>query len=106
VFIHRTEEDNPTDLEKLITDHISAIASMMEGSEEHTNAANSLKTLMEAYKLEEEMVTSLSKPWWQPSGDQLVAAGTAFGTVAVILAFEMRNVITSKAASFVPKIRI
>lgn len=130
------------ELEALIINHIAAMASMTEGSEEYTAAANQLKTLMEARKIDQEtdkideetikiaretemldveaeklqyefqkiaeetrQITDQIDNPWRPSADQLLAAGTTFMTIAALLAFEMRGVITSKTFGWIPKPR-
>lgn len=127
-----------TGLYELILDHIKQMDGEDVKTEEYERAARSLKVLMEARKIENEIEfpedagsrkldaearkaeaesekilaeirkieIENEKPWYQPSADQVVAASaTIFGIVA-ILSFEKVNVVTSKALSFVPKIRI
>lgn len=73
------------------------------------------KTTAEAAKLEQEASKLLAETRqieqktdnpWRPSPDQLVAAGATFATVAAVLAFEMRGVITSKSFGWIPKVKI
>ncbi len=114
--------DEPhNELEELIVNHIAAMASMTEGSEEYTAAADQLKTLMETRKIDQEtdkideeaeklaqetrqIQDQIDNPW-RPSADQLVTAGATLVAVTAMLAFEMRGVITSKTFSWIPKPR-
>lgn len=96
----QTNDDEPNDLQELITNHISAMAGMNEGSEEYTAAAQSLKTLMDARKIENEIEIP-----WRPSADAVTAAGASILGIIIITTFEKWNVVTSKAISFVPKTR-
>ena len=99
MFSQRTEPE-PTDLEQLITNHISIMVGMDEESEEYAAAASSLKTLLETRKIEHEI-----KLPWRPSADTVVSAAASLTGIIAILTFEKWNVITSRAVNFVPKIK-
>jgi hypothetical protein len=95
----RSQTTEPTDLEVLITQHISAMVGMDEESDDYKAAAGSLKTLLEARKIENE-----TKIPWRPSADAVVAAAASLAGIFAILTFEKANVVTTKAVSFIPKI--
>lgn len=99
-FLKSNDEDL-SDLEKLITNHIAVMDGIGPETEEYTAQANNLKTLMEARKIEAE----IEKPWRPDANTVIAVAGHIAGIVA-ILTFEKANVITTKSLSFVPKIRV
>lgn len=130
-----SENETPNKLESLIITHIEAMSGMDHGSEEYSAASDQLKTLMEARKIGQEtdkideeaekivqetgklieeshklsaesraIQDKIEHPW-RPSPDQLVAAGTTIVAMVMVIAFEMRGVVTSKSFGWVPKPR-
>lgn len=98
MFNFRKQEVEDSDLEQLITSHISSMDGIGPETEEYTISSNNLKTLMEAREIEEKIDTP-----WRPSADTVaLVAGNLLGILA-ILTFEKANVITSKSLSFVLK---
>lgn len=84
-------------LDAAISEVLVEMNGLNADSEEYAAAADQLVKLM---KLKKEM-----NPSWRPSPDALVgAAGSVLGIV-LILHFEKLGVITSKALSFVTKMK-
>ena len=86
-------------LDQTITDLISEFAGS-EDPEEEVQRAQALKTLMEARTADQAARRS---PIIDPN--VLVSAAASLAGIIAILGFEKANVVTSKAVSFVPKIR-
>ena len=89
----------PSALEVAIADHIAEFAGTDAGSEQQQRSGETLKTLLEARRIEQE----LEKPWFQPSADQMITAAASLAGILSILTFEKWNVLTSKSLSFVVK---
>lgn len=100
-MFNRTPQDETHPLDATIDDLVRSLAGMDEGEEKHTQAVASLKTLMELRNTDK---SEKRKPPVSP--EVAVAAGAHILGIAMILGFEMRHVLTSKAIAFVPKIRI
>lgn len=100
-MFNRIPKDETHPLDAPIDDLIRSLAGMTEGEEVHTQAVASLKTLMELRNADK---SEARKPPVSP--EVAVAAGAHILGIAMILGFEMRHVLTSKAIAFVPKIRI
>lgn len=100
-MFNRKSKDEAHPLDDTITMLITSINAMTEGDETHTQAVTSLKTLMELRNADKAETGKLPV-----SPEVLTAAGAHLLGIAMILGFEMRHVLTSKAISFVPKIRI
>lgn len=94
--IVRSREEDPTDLERLITSHISSMDGIGPETEECTTAATNLKTLMEARLIEDQ----IEKPW-RPSADTVVTVAGSIAGIVAILTFEKANVITTKSLSLI-----
>ena len=97
----RTSKDETHPLDEPIDNLIRGIAGLSEGDELHTQAVASLKTLMELRNADK---AEKRKPFVSP--EVVVAASAHLLGIAMILGFEQRHVLTSKAMNFVPKIRI
>lgn len=91
----KTPEEKPSKLDPLIDDIIMSMGGMDETDETYQTAAASLRMLLEAKALE-------PKQKELDPNTVAVIAGNLAG-IALILAFEMRNVITSKSMNFVLK---
>lgn len=100
-MFNRTPAVEAHELDKTITDLISELAGADAGSEEEIALANAVKTLMEARTADK---VAAKKPTVSP--DALVGAGATLLGIIAILGFEKANVITTKAVSFIPKIKI
>lgn len=87
-------------LDEPITHLISAIEVMEDGSEEQVKAIQSLKILMETRIAD---MAARRAPVIDPN--VIVSAAASLAGIIAILGFEKANVITTKAVSFVPKIR-
>lgn len=96
----RRNFDEAHELDQTITDLISEFAGS-DDPEEALQRAQALKTLMEARTADK---AAKSSPIIDPN--VLVSAGASLLGIIAILGFEKANVVTSKAVSFVPKIRI
>ncbi len=84
-------------LDEAISDILTEMNGLNADTEEYADAADQLVKLM---KLKREL-----NPSWRPSPDALVgAAGSVLGII-LILHFEKLGVITSKALSFVGKMK-
>lgn len=88
-------------LDETIENLTQALAGMDEGDEKHTHAVESLKTLMELRNADKAEKRKMAV-----SPEVLTAAGAHVLGILLILGFEQKHVLTSKAMSFVPKIRI
>lgn len=97
----RKSNDETHPLDAAIDDLIRSLASMSEGEEIHTQAVQSLKTLMELRNADKAEARKLPV-----SPEVLTAAGAHILGILLILGFEQKHVLTSKAMSFIPKIRI
>lgn len=97
----RKSNDEAHPLDEPIGNLIQALAGMTEGDEAHTQAVQSLKVLMELRNADKAESRKLPV-----SPDVLTAAGAHILGILLILAYEQKHVLTSKAMSFVPKIRI
>lgn len=97
----RKSNDETHPLDESIESLTQALAGMDEGDEKHTAAVQSLKTLMELRNADKEAKRKLPV-----SPEVLTAAGANVLGILLILGFEQKHVLTSKAMSFVPKIRI
>jgi hypothetical protein len=98
----RKKEDEAHPLDESIRYLISEIEGMSDNAEnQRTNAVESLRILMELRNADKAEKRKLPV-----SPDVLTAAGAHILGIAMILGFEKRNVLTSKAMQFVPKIRI
>jgi hypothetical protein len=95
----KTEE--PTDLEKAITELIARMRDTDPIDEDYSKMTAHLKTLMEARALEAEC-----KKDNRISADQLGAIVAHLIGIGMILGFEKSNVLTSKALGFVTRPRI
>jgi hypothetical protein len=111
------------DLQELITAHISKMNGKEVDTEEYERSARALKVLMEARKIEQDIENpdeaasrklnaeavlleiEAEKPWYQPSADQVAGIAASLAGIVLVLHFEKLNVMTSKAASFIPKIK-
>jgi hypothetical protein len=98
---NRNQKDDTHPLDETIDNLIAGIAGMTEGDEAHTQAVQSLKTLMELRNADKAEKRKLPV-----SPDVLAAAGTHILGILLILGYEQKHVITTKALSFVPKVRI
>lgn len=99
-MFNRVPKDQTHELDQTITDLISEFAGS-ETSEEQVQSAQALKTLMEARTAD---MAARRAPIIDPN--MLVSAGASLLGIIAILGFEKANVVTSKAVSFVPKMRI
>lgn len=101
MFNKKTTENDYHDLDETITALIESLSSMEKGGEEYTTVVTNLKTLM-------ELRTADYKAWDEPwvSHEILITAGTHILGIVMLLGFEQRHVLTSKAMSFIPKIRM
>lgn len=86
------------------TAKLVAEASKLSSDTEKVNAETA-KLEKEAAKIaaETRQLEDKENHPWRPSTDQLVSAGTTIGTVLIVIAFEMRGVITSKTFGWIPK---
>lgn len=84
-------------LDAAISDVLVTLNSLDESSEEYNVASDQLVKLM---KLKNEVTHS-----WRPSPDALVGAAGSILSVILILHYEKLGVITSKAVSFVSKMK-
>jgi hypothetical protein len=98
---NRVPKDESHPLDEPIDNLTRSLAGMTEGEEVHTQAVASLKILMELRNADK---AEKRKPPVSP--EVVVAAGAHILGIAMILGFEQRHVLTSKAMAFVPKIRI
>lgn len=95
VFSRKRAEEKPSVLDQVIENLISEMAGYEAHSPEYLAAATSLRVLLE---------TRANEPRKERINPNTVAvvAGNLAGII-LILAFEQRNIITSKALSFVMK---
>jgi hypothetical protein len=100
VFI-RKSEDEKHPLDEPIDNLTHSLAGLDEGDEKHTHAVESLKTLMELRNADKSENRKLPV-----SPEVMTAAGAHILGILLILGFEQKHVLTSKAMSFIPKIRI
>lgn len=84
-------------LDAAISDVLTEMNGLNADTEEYAAAADQLIKLM---KLKKEM-----NPSWRPSPDALVGAAGSIIGILFILHFEKLGVITSKALSFVGKMK-
>jgi aspartate-semialdehyde dehydrogenase len=97
----RRDFNEAHELDDLITHTISEIDGMDDdASEEKTKAVQSLKILMEARVVD---MTTRRAPVIDPN--VIISAAASLAGIIAILGFEKANVITTKAVSFVPKMR-
>jgi hypothetical protein len=94
-----TAETHP--LDEGITNLISEIAGEEAGSEEHTRAVQSLKTLMELRAADK----AAAKPF-PLSADQMAGIAANLLGIGLIMAFEKAHVLTTKSLAFVPKVSV
>lgn len=97
----RKSQDEKHPLDEPIENLTRGLAGLEDGGEAQTQAVQSLKVLMELRMAEKSEARKLPV-----SPEVLTAAGAHILGIAMILGFEKRNVLTSKAMQFVPKIRI
>jgi hypothetical protein len=103
VFSRKQENEDEQDLNLAITECISGLRGMGDGTEEYVRAATALKTLIEARAIE---IDKIDKSSWMPSADTVVTvAGSLLGVIS-ILTFEKWNVITTKALTFAIKPKV
>ena len=88
------------ELDKTITDLIAEFAGE-EDPEQALALANTVKTLMEARTADK---AAAKKPTVSP--DAMASIAASLLGIGLILGFEKTNVITTKAVSFIPKIKI
>ena len=100
-MLNRAPRDESHPLDEPIENLTRSLAGMTEGDEVHTHAVESLKTLMELRNADKAEKRKLPV-----SPEVVVAASAHILGIAMILGFEQRHVLTSKAIAFVPKIRI
>jgi hypothetical protein len=98
---NRAPKDDTHPLDETIDNLTRSLAGLSEGDELHTQAVQSLKILMELRAADKAEKRKLPV-----SPDVLVAAGAHVLGIVLILGFEQKHVLTSKAMAFVPKIRI
>jgi hypothetical protein len=98
---NRAPKDDTHPLDETIANLISGLAGLTEGDEAYTQAIQSLKILMELRTADKAEKRKLPV-----NPDVLVAAGAHVLGIVMILGFEQKHVLTSKAMAFVPKIRI
>lgn len=84
-------------LDEAISDALITLKGLDEQSEEYGTASDQLVKLM---KLKNEI-----NPSWRPSPDALVGAAASVLGILLILRYEKLEVVTSKALSFVGKIK-
>ena len=96
----RRNFDEPHELDVPITHLISAIDGLDDGSDEQVKASQSLKIMMEARTAD---TAARRAPVIDPN--MIVSAAASLAGIIAILGFEKANVVTTKAVSFVPKIR-
>lgn len=94
-FFKKNETVEPLDI--AISDLFEALRENDKTSEEYSNAADQLIKLI---KLQREI-----NPSWRPSPDAIVTAGASVLGILLILNFERLGNITSKALSFVGKMK-
>jgi len=99
--LNRKPKDETHPLDETIANLISGLAGLNEGEEAHTQAVQSLKILMELRAADKAEKRKLPV-----NPDVLTAAGAHVFGILLILGFEQKHVLTSKAMQFVPKIRI
>jgi hypothetical protein len=97
----RKSNDETHPLDESIENLTRALTGMTQGEEVHTQAVQSLKVLMELRNADK---AESRKPPVSP--EVLTAASAHILGILLILGFEQKHVLTSKAMSFVPKIRI
>lgn len=97
----RKQNDETHPLDEPIDNLTRALAGMAEGEEIHTQAVQSLKVLMELRNADKAEMRKLPV-----SPEVLTAAGAHIFGILLILGFEQKHVLTSKAMSFIPKVRI
>lgn len=92
-------EKKPQDvaLDEAISDILIEMNGLSADSEEYSNAADQLVKLM---KLKKEI-----SPSWRPSPDALIGAASSVLGIVLILHYEKLGVITSKALSFISKLK-
>ena len=100
-MLNRVPRDEKHPLDEPIENLTQGLGGLEDGGEAQTQAVQSLKVLME---LRNADLAERRKLPVNP--DVLVAAGAHILGIAMILGFEQRHVLTSKAIAFVPKIRI
>ena len=100
-MFNRTPKEDTHPLDETIANLISGLSGLDEGAEAHTQAVQSLKILMELRAADQAEKRKLPV-----NPDVLVAAGAHILGMVMILGFEQKHVLTSKAMQFVPKIRI
>jgi len=90
---------NPHDaaLDQAISDILATMQKLDENTKEYDAAADQLVKLM---KLKKEI-----NPSWRPSPDALVGALGSILGIVLILHYEKLGVVTSKALSFVGKMK-
>lgn len=92
-----TKKSHDTALEEAISSILTEMSGLNADSEEYSDAADQLVKLM---KLKKEI-----NPSWRPSPDALVGAAGSILGIILILHFEKLGAITSKALSFVGKMK-
>ena len=97
MFTKKTKPE-PTELEKTLSDLMREMASLNGDSPEYANMAENLVKL---YKLKE--VDQDSKK--QLSYDAILAASANIAGILIIVGYEHKNALSSKALGFVQKLR-
>lgn len=101
MFSRKSHEPDSHVLDESIETLIASLADLDKGEEKYAAKVADLKTLMELRSHDYEAWDKRTV-----SPEVLVAAGAHILGIVMILGFEKRNVITSKAMSFIPKIRM
>lgn len=94
-FDNKSHEDA---LDEALSDLLEDLQGGVGTEPEHYTAT--AENFIKLYKLKKE-----TNPSWRPSPDAIIAAGGSVLTVLLILHYEKLGVVTSKALSFVGKLR-
>jgi len=94
---NRRDESHP--LDDVIEHLTSALEGLDDGSENHTRAVESLKTLYELRAADK------AGKKFSVNSDVITAGAMQLVGIFAILGFEKANVITTKAMGFVPKVK-
>ena len=101
MFDRTPKKPEAHELDVTITNLISELAGAETGSEEETRIAGAIKVLMEIRIADR---ADSRRPVLSP--DAIASIAASLLGIGLILGFEKANVITTKAVSFIPKIKI
>jgi len=94
-----TRKVNTTDdrLEKLINDRLLALSTMTVGSDEYSATLKAIKKLTK--------LRTANKPTPKVSPDTLAIIAGNLAGILIIVGYEKHNIITTKATSFITKLK-